>query len=81
MRARYCSVPDERLRVDRLRTFVRQSAQLAPKYNLQGVHAYTAKFLQFANDVSTDYLTAHGKRTASARQAGAAGAGTAPGER
>jgi hypothetical protein len=61
VKARYCSVPDERIRVEKLNVFVEGAARLRDKLNVQGMQAYTNKFAQLAGEVSADYLTLHGK--------------------
>jgi alkylated DNA nucleotide flippase Atl1 len=61
VRARYCSVPDKRIRVDRLCEFVEKASKLRDKLNVQGMQAYAARFQQLAGEVPDDYVTLHGK--------------------
>lgn len=67
VRARFCSVPDERMRVDRLNDFVDKAARLRDKLNVQGMQAYTARFQQLAGEVPDAYITLHGKLALLAR--------------
>jgi hypothetical protein len=61
IKARFCSVPSERIRVDRLREFVDKAAKLRDKLNVQGMQAFTARFAQLAGEVSDRFLTDHGR--------------------
>jgi hypothetical protein len=67
VKARFCSVPSERIRVDRLRAFVDKAIRLRDKLNLQGMQAFTAHFAQLAGQVSDDYVTQHEKLALLAR--------------
>jgi hypothetical protein len=67
IRARFCSVPDERVRVDRLHEFVDKAARLRDKLNVQGMQAFTARFAQLAGEVPDEYVTQHGKLALLAR--------------
>lgn len=67
VRARFCSVPDERVRVDRLHEFVDKASRLRDKLNVQGMQAYTARFAQLAGEVPDEYVTLHGKLALLAR--------------
>lgn len=67
VRARFCSVPDERMRVDRLNDFVEKAGRLRDKLNVQGMQAYTARFQQLAGEVPDSYITLHGKLSLLAR--------------
>ncbi|MEQ1736931.1 MAG: hypothetical protein ABL886_11085, partial [Rhodoglobus sp.] len=58
---RFCSVPSERIRVDKLHEFVEKSAKLRDRLNVQGMQAFTARFLQLAGEIPDAYLTLHGK--------------------
>ena len=60
IKARFCSVPSELIRVDKLREFVDQAFKIRDKLNVQGMQGYTAKFAQLAGEVSSKYLTNHG---------------------
>jgi len=61
VKARFCSVPSERIRVDRLREFVDKAARLRDKLTVQGMQAFTARFAQLAGEVSGKFLTDHSK--------------------
>ena len=61
VKARFCSVPSERIRVDRLREFVDKAARLRDKLTVQGMQAFTARFAQLAGEVSDKFLTDHSK--------------------
>jgi hypothetical protein len=54
VRARFCSVPSERIRVDKLHEFVEKAARLRDKLNVQGMQAFTAQFAQLAGEVPAD---------------------------
>ena len=57
--SRFCSVPAERIRVDRLHEFVEKSSKLRASLNLQGIQAITTRFAQLVGEVPPDYLTEH----------------------
>jgi hypothetical protein len=61
VKARFCSVPSERIRVDRLTEFVEKAFRLRDKLNVQGMQAFTARFAQLAGEVPDEYLTQHHK--------------------
>jgi hypothetical protein len=61
IKARFCSVPSERIRVEKLREFVDKAAKLRDKLNVQGMQAFTARFTQLAGEVSDKFLTDHGR--------------------
>jgi len=61
VKARFCSVPSERIRVDRLREFVDKAVRLRDKLTVQGMQAFTARFAQLAGEVSGKFLTDHSK--------------------
>jgi hypothetical protein len=61
LKARFCSVPSERIRVDRLTEFVDKAARIRDKLNVQGMQAFTAHFAQLAGQVSPAYVTQHQK--------------------
>lgn len=61
IKARFCSVPSERIRVDKLHEFIDKASKLRDKLNVQGMQAFTARFAQLAGEVSDDYLTQHSK--------------------
>ena len=61
IKARFCSVPSERIRLDRLREFVEKASRLKDKLNVQGMQAFTARFAQLAGEVSARFLTDHGQ--------------------
>lgn len=61
MKARFCSVPDERIRVEKLEQFVNGAAPAREKLNIQGLQAYTARFLQLAGEIPDAYTTQHTK--------------------
>jgi hypothetical protein len=61
VKARFCSVPSERIRVDRLTEFVEKASRLRDKLNVQGMQAFTARFAQLAGEVPDEYLTQHHK--------------------
>ena len=61
IKARFCSVPSERIRVDKLREFVDKASKLRDKLNVQGMQAFTARFAQLAGEVSDRFLTDHGR--------------------
>lgn len=61
MKARFCSVPDERIRVEKLEQFVHAAAPAREKLNIQGLQAYTARFLQLAGEIPDEYTTQHTK--------------------
>ena len=67
VRKRYCSVPDERLRVAHLHDLVEVSAKIREKLTLANMQAFTTKFAQLAGEVPDDYLTAHSKLALLAR--------------
>ena len=64
---RFCSVPSERIRVDKLRAFVEKTSRLRDKLNLQGMQAFTAHFAQLAGQVPAEYVTHHEKLALLAR--------------
>jgi hypothetical protein len=61
IRSRFCSVPDERVRVDRLHEFVEKAVRLRDKLNAQGMQALATRFSQLAGEVPDEYVTTHGK--------------------
>ena len=61
IKSRFCSVPSERIRVEKLREFVDRAAKLRDKLNVQGMQAFTARFTQLAGEVSDRFLTDHGR--------------------
>ena len=61
VKARFCSVPSERIRVDRLTEFIDKAARVRDKLNVQGMQAFTARFAQLAGEVPDEYLTQHHK--------------------
>jgi hypothetical protein len=61
VKARFCSVPGERIRLDRLREFVEKAHRMRDKLNVQGMQAFTARFAQMAGEVSARFLTDHGQ--------------------
>jgi hypothetical protein len=61
VQARFCSVPSERIRVDRLTGFVEKAFRLRDKLNVQGMQAFTARFAQLAGEVPDDLVTGRGK--------------------
>ena len=65
--ARFCSVPDERIRVENFNKFVGNAEKLREKLNLQGMQAFTARFAQMAGEVPDDHIPLHGKLAALAR--------------
>jgi len=65
--ARFCSVPSERIRVDRLTEFVEKAARLRDKLNVQGMQAFTVRFAQLAGEVPDDLVTGRGKLALLAR--------------
>jgi len=67
VKARFCSVPSERIRVDRLTEFVEKASRLRDKLNVQGMQAFTARFAQLAGEVPDEYLTQHHKLALLAR--------------
>ena len=60
VRARFCSVPSERIRVDRLTEFVDKAARVRDKLNVQGMQAFTSRFAQLAGEVPDDLVTGRG---------------------
>lgn len=60
IKARFCSVPSELIRVDKLCEFVDQAFKIRDKLTVQGMQGYTAKFAQLAGEVSPKFLTNHG---------------------
>ena len=67
VKARFCSVPSERIRVDKLTEFIEKAARLRDKLNVQGMQAFTARFAQLAGEVPDEYLTQHHKLALLAR--------------
>jgi hypothetical protein len=67
LRARFCSVPDVRIRVDRLEEFVEKASRLRDKLNVQGMQGYTNRFAQLAGEIPDDRITLHGKLRLMAR--------------
>jgi len=67
VKARFCSVPSERIRVDRLTEFIDKAARLRDKLNVQGMQAFTARFAQLAGEVPDDLITGRGKLALLAR--------------
>ena len=67
VKARFCSVPSERIRVDRLTAFIDQAARVRDKLNVSGMQAFTARFLQLAGEVPDDLVTGRGKLALLAR--------------
>jgi len=67
LKARFCSVPSERIRVDRLTEFVDKAARLRDKLTVQGMQTFTARFAQLAGEVPEDLVTARGKLALLAR--------------
>jgi hypothetical protein len=61
LRARFCSVPDVRIRVDRLEEFVEKASRLRDKLNVQGMQGYANRFAQLAGEIPDDRVTLHGK--------------------
>ena len=61
VKARFCSVPSERIRVDRLTEFVEKASRLRDRLNVQGMQAFTARFAQLAGEVPDDLVTGRGK--------------------
>jgi len=61
IKGRFCSVPGERIRLDRLREFVEKAHRVRDKLNVQGMQAFTARFAQMAGEVSARFLTDHGQ--------------------
>jgi hypothetical protein len=61
VKARFCSVPSERIRVDKLREFVEKAAKIRDKLNVVGMQAFTTRFAQLAGEVSDRFLTDHGQ--------------------
>ena len=61
VKARFCSVPSERIRVDKLHEFVEKAAKLRENLNVQGMQAYMTRFVQLAGEVPDAYVTLHGK--------------------
>ena len=61
VKARFCSVPSERIRVDKLHEFVEKAARLRENLNLQGMQAFATRFVQLAGEVPDAYVTLHGK--------------------
>jgi len=61
VKARFCSVPSERIRVDKLREFVEKAAKMRDKLNVVGMQAFTTRFAQLAGEVSDRFLTDHGQ--------------------
>jgi hypothetical protein len=59
VKARFCSVPSERIRLDRLREFVEKASRVREKLNVQGMQVYSARFAQLAGEVSARFLTDH----------------------
>ena len=51
IKARFCSVPSERIRLDKLREFVAKAAHVREKLNVQGMQAFTARFARLAGEV------------------------------
>jgi hypothetical protein len=67
LKARFCSVPSERIRVDRLTEFVDKAARLRDKLTVQGMQTFTARFAQLAGEVPEDLVTGRGKLALLAR--------------
>lgn len=67
VRARFCSVPSERIRVDKLQEFVEKAARIREKLNVQGMQAFTTQFAQLAGEVPDDLITLRGKLAMLAR--------------
>jgi len=67
MKSRFCSVPDERIRVEKLEQFVNSAAPAREKLNIQGLQAFTARFLQLAGEIPDEYTTQHTKLALLAR--------------
>jgi len=61
VKARFCSVPSERIRLDRLREFVEKTSRFREKLNVAAMQAFTARFAQLAGEVSDRFLTDHGR--------------------
>ncbi|HZL04851.1 MAG TPA: hypothetical protein VFE45_05450 [Coriobacteriia bacterium] len=61
LEARYCSVPAESIRVDKLESFVARAQQMKDKLSLAGLSAYTTHFAQLAGEVPDDRVTLRGK--------------------
>lgn len=61
VKARFCSVPDARIRVKKLRDYVEKMTRIKEKMTVQGMQVYTAQFQQLAGEVTDEYLTLHGK--------------------
>jgi len=66
-KARFGSVPSERIRVDRLTEFIDKAARIRDKLNVQGMQAFTARFAQLAGEVPDDLVTGRGKLALLAR--------------
>ena len=67
VKARFCSVPSERIRVDKLRAFVDKVHRVRDKLNVQGMQALTARFAELAGQVPDDLVTAREKLALLAR--------------
>jgi hypothetical protein len=66
-RSRFCSVPSERIRVDKLQEFVDKASRIREKLNVQGMQAFTAQFAQLAGEVPGELLTLRGQLAMLAR--------------
>ena len=67
VKGRFCSVPSERIRVDKLQTFADQAHRLRDKLTVSGMQSYTARFAQLAGEVPDDLVTGRGKLAMLAR--------------
>ena len=59
--ARFCSVPDERIRAEKLVEFAERQFKIRERMNVTVLQAYTARFQQLAGEVTSDYMTLHAK--------------------
>lgn len=67
IRLRFCSVPSERIRADKLQTFVETAARTREKLTVQGMQLVTAQFAQLAGEVPDDLMTLRAKLAMLAR--------------
>jgi hypothetical protein len=58
---RFCSVPNVRVRIEQLRSFVDAARRLRDKMTLEGLQGFTARFQQLSGEIPDSHLTAHGK--------------------